>query len=240
MFEDLLWFGFQWQEGPDVGGPSSPYSQSERMQFYRGAFEQLKASGAIYACTCSRQDVLRSASAPHAAEDEPIYPGTCRPVPPRSGTTLSIPEPPPSEKTGVGVNWRFRVADGEVIEFVDGHLGRQRFTAGQDFGDFVIWRQDDIPAYQLAVVVDDGAMKITEVVRGEDLLRSTARQILIYRALGLQAPSFYHCPLLCDESGQRLAKRHAALSLRNLRERGNTPEELRAEWNSGGRKVPKR
>jgi glutamyl-tRNA synthetase len=125
------------------------------------------------------------------------------------------------------VNWRFRVPDGETISFTDGNFGAQQFVAGKDFGDFVVWRGDDVPAYQLACVVDDAAMGITEVVRGADLLLSTARQILLYRALGLTPPAFYHCALMLDEKGKRLAKRHDALSLRTLRERGETPESLR-------------
>ena len=128
------------------------------------------------------------------------------------------------------INWRFRVPDGEVISFVDGHYGTQHFVAGEDFGDFVVWRHDDIPSYQLAVVVDDAAMRITEVVRGEDLLKSTARQLLLYRALKLTAPQFYHCPLVTDHSGVRLAKRHDALSLRSLRANGEPPGALRQGW----------
>jgi len=125
------------------------------------------------------------------------------------------------------VNWRFRVPDGKTISFIDRCRGPQQFVAGKDFGDFVVWRHDDVPAYQLAVVVDDAAMQITEVVRGEDLLRSTARQLLLYHALGLPTPGFYHCPLVTDESGVRLAKRHDALSLRRLRAGGEHPERLR-------------
>jgi glutamyl-tRNA synthetase len=125
------------------------------------------------------------------------------------------------------VNWRFRVPDGERIDFVDARMGPQSFEARRDFGDFVVWRRDDVPAYQLAVVVDDAAMQVTEVVRGEDLLRSTARQILLQRALGLPTPQYYHCPLMTDENGVRLAKRHDALSLRELRRLGMLPEELR-------------
>jgi glutamyl/glutaminyl-tRNA synthetase len=129
---------------------------------------------------------------------------------------------------GALVNWRFRVPDGERIEFHDLRMGRQSFVAGRDFGDFLVWRRDDVPAYQLAVVVDDAAMRISEVVRGADLLRSTARQILLQRALGLATPEYFHCPLMTDEHGKRLAKRHDALSLRRLREQGMTPEQVRA------------
>ena len=234
MFDDLRWFGLQWQEGPDCGGPAAPYSQSERRKFYLAAFEKLRSAGVVYPCTCSRQDVLRALQAPHAGEDEPIYPGTCRP---KTGSKLQVEgctltgQPIQLATCNVQpatkVNWRFRVPDGEILSFVDGRCGRQQFVAGQDFGDFVAWRHDDVPAYHLAVVVDDAAMRITEAVRGEDLLKSTARQLLLYRALGLTPPEFYHCPLITDESGARLAKRHDALSLRTLRSKGCEPQELR-------------
>jgi glutamyl-tRNA synthetase len=127
-------------------------------------------------------------------------------------------------------SWRFLVPDGEVIEFEDGGRGPQRFVAGRDFGDFVIWRHDDLPSYQLAVVLDDAAMRMSEVVRGEDLLPSTARQWLLYRDLGLETPAFYHCPLLTNASGKRLAKREDALSLRALRRQGTAPEDIRRLW----------
>ncbi len=127
-----------------------------------------------------------------------------------------------------GVNWRFRVPDGEEICFTDLHLGPQRIVAVRDFGDFIVWRRDDVPAYQLAVVVDDAAMHITEVVRGADLLKSTARQILLFRALGLTPPAYYHCDLVRDQAGVRLAKRHDALSIRQLRKMGWTPERVRS------------
>jgi glutamyl-tRNA synthetase len=239
MYEDLRWFGLQWQEGPDRGGPLGPYSQSDRVTIYRAAFEQLRAGDFVYPCTCSRQDVLRALQAPHAGEDEPLYPGTCRPEKSDEGRAASDKENPSSSRTVVQrlspgirqpsllVNWRFRVPDGETIAFTDGRCGIQQYVAGKDFGDFVVWRHDDTPAYQLAVVVDDAAMQIAEVVRGEDLLNSTARQLLLYRALGLRVPAFYHCPLVKDESGARLAKRHDALSLRTLRAQGKSPEELR-------------
>jgi glutamyl-tRNA synthetase len=183
-------------------------------------------SGHIYPCTCSRKDLSRIAQAPHESgiaqrreQDEgPMYPGTCRPAP-GSAAVLSAENP-------AGVNWRFRVPDGEAIEFVDRNLGPQRFVAGEDFGDFPVWRRDDVPAYQLAVVADDLAMRVTEVVRGADLLLSTARQILLYRALGQAPPQWFHCALVVDERGERLAKRHDALSIRTLRRQRQTPEQL--------------
>ena len=215
MLEDLRWFGFEWSEGTDVGGPFAPYNQSERMSFYRAALEQLRAGGFIYPCTCSRKDIQQAVTAPHAADDEVVYPGICR-------------ENRKSEIVNRKFSWRFRVPDGETISFVDGNLGEQKFTAGKDFGDFVVWRHDDVPAYQLSCAVDDAAMRITEVVRGADLLVSTARQILLHRALGLTPPDFFHCELMLDEAGRRLAKRHDALSLRTLRGQGISPEKIRA------------
>jgi glutamyl-tRNA synthetase len=216
MFEDLRWFGIEWQEGPDVGGPFGPYSQSERRDFYLRAWRELVEGGFVYPCDCSRKDLAQSAQAPHDGDDEPIYPGICR--------DKVLDEIPDSPK---GRNWRFRVPDGERIAFNDLRKGAVEFEAGRDFGDFVVWRRDDVPAYQLAVVVDDEAMRITEVVRGEDLLRSTARQILLQRALGYRQLEYCHCELIEDETGQRLAKRHDALSLRELRARGVDPETLR-------------
>lgn len=222
MLEDLRWLGLRWQEGPDCGGPFGPYEQSRRRPFYQAAFEQLQAGGWVYRCRCTRKDVLRALEAPHATDEGPIYPGTCRPNP-----QAPILHDATKARAGVKLNWRFRVPAGEKVEFVDGHFGPQQFVAGKDFGDFVVWRHDDVPAYQLSVVVDDAAMRITEVVRGADLLLSTARQLLLYRALGHAPPAFFHCPLVTDEEGVRLAKRHDSLSLRTLRHQGLTPEMVR-------------
>ena len=216
MLEDLRWFGFEWSEGPDVGGKFAPYNQSERMSFYQAALEELRAGNFIYPCTCSRKDIQQAVTAPHAADDELIYPGTCR-----DNSKLKMK----NEKFA----WRFRVPDGETISFVDQNLGEKKFVAGKDFGDFVVWRGDGVPAYQLSCAVDDAAMAITEVVRGADLLVSTARQILIYRALGLPTPNYFHCELVLDNCGVRLAKRHDALSLRTLQGQGKTPDKLREE-----------
>jgi glutamyl-tRNA synthetase len=229
MFEDLRWIGLHWQEGPDRGGPFGSYTQSERREHYDRAFAALRAGGFVYPCKCSRRDVERAMQAPHQGEEEPLYPGTCRPGN-RSGIPVSDFDDSGKESHSSKLkwNWRFQVPDGEAVSFVDGAAGAQTFVAGKDFGDFVVWRHDDVPSYQLAVVIDDAAMRITEVVRGRDLLLSTARQILLYRAMGLNPPAYYHCPLMTDERGIRLAKRHDALSLRTLRASGNTPEALRA------------
>ena len=217
MYEDLHWLGIEWDEGPDNGGQFSPYSQSERREIYLAAWRQLRDTGFVYPCTCSRKELAASATAPNDSDDEPLYPGKCR------HRTDAI-----NFETPAGVNWRFRVPDGMEVPFHDQHLGAHKFGAGSDFGDFVVWRRDDVPAYQLAVVADDQAMQITEVVRGADLLKSTARQLLLYRALGWEAPQFYHCDLVRDEAGVRLAKRHDALSIRRLRESGWTAEKVRA------------
>lgn len=221
MLEDLRWFGFEWT-GPVV-------TQSERLPLYRAALVRLHAGGFIYPCSRSRRDVLAAASAPHEAclpgqgdeNDEPLYPPEFRPA-------AGSPLPPLTDP--VTTNWRFRVPDGETFAFTDGHYGEQRAVTGRDFGDFLVWRKDDAPSYQLACAVDDAAMDVTEVVRGADLLKSTFRQLLLYRALGLTAPAFYHCPLVTDEKGVRLAKRHDALALRTLREQGREPAQIRSDW----------
>jgi len=226
MMEDLRWLGIRWSEGPDCSGPYGPYSQSERRAHYLEAWRRLREGGFLYPCTCSRKDLAQAANAPNETDDEPVYPGTCR----ERKNVAEYMEP-------AGANWRFRVPDGEAVEFADLNLGRQRYVAGNDFGDFLVWRRDDVPAYQLAVVVDDAAMRITEVVRGADLLKSTARQLLLMRALGhsdlgYAAPDYFHCELVRDGDGVRLAKRHDALSIRHLRESGMTAEKVleMADW----------
>jgi glutamyl-tRNA synthetase len=218
MYEDLRWLGLDWDEGPDCGGAFGPYSQSERRSFYLAAWRHLRDGGWIYPCTCSRKDLLLAATAPDDSDDEPIYPGLCR------GRSDAMRFDAPA-----GVNWRFRVPHGERVSFTDLHFGPCSFVAGCDFGDFVVWRRDDIPAYQLAVVVDDAQMKITEVVRGADLLKSTARQLLMFRALGNPAPVYYHCDLVRDEQGERMAKRHDSASIRQLREKGWSAQRVLGE-----------
>jgi glutamyl-tRNA synthetase len=238
--EDLRWLGIRWDEGPDVGGPFAPYAQSARHEIYLAAWRRLLQSGFIYPCRCSRKDLAAALSAPHEGsnaeqdplDDEPVYPGTCRP---RHLENLHAnPDGIDLEKPA-GANWRFRVPDGEPIEFDDLNLGPQRFVAGADFGDFVVWRRDGAPSYQLACVADDAAMGITEVVRGADLLKSTARQILLNRALRFANPGWFHCSLVVDENGRRLAKRHDALSVRTLRQRGLAAYEVLAGELQAGR-----
>jgi glutamyl-tRNA synthetase len=238
--EDLRWLGIRWQEGPDLGGPFAPYAQSERRASYLAAWRKLLQGGFLFPCRCSRKDLEAALSAPHecslpsasgaqnkveaeSLDDEPVYPGTCR----AKNYIAQTPDSTASEIEEPGsLNWRFRVPDGEVVEFEDRNLGLQRFVAGVDFGDFVVWRRDGVPSYQLACVADDAAMRITEVVRGEDLLKSTARQMLLNHALGFENPAWFHCQLAVDAKGRRLAKRCDALSLRTLRHRGVTPMEI--------------
>ncbi|MGB7546185.1 MAG: glutamate--tRNA ligase family protein [Terracidiphilus sp.] len=254
--EDLRWLGIRWHEGPDVGGPFAPYAQSQRHILYLVAWRRLLQGGFIYPCRCSRKDLAAALSAPHESakaeqeppDDEPVYPGTCRPAPgtcrPAAMETVkAFDAAAPELEKPEGAHWRFRVPDGEAIEFDDLNMGPQRFVAGVDFGDFVVWRRDGtsgsprtgpprtslrpwgggVPSYQLACVADDADMQITEVVRGADLLKSTARQILLNRALGFGDPAWFHCRLVVDHNGRRLAKRHDALSIRALRQRGLTP-----------------
>lgn len=217
--DDLAWLGLAWTEGPDVGGPYGPYVQSERGSWHLDVWRRLEQAGVIYPSPHSRRDVEAAASAPQEQRpgedpEEPLFPPSLRP--PTWGRAV---EPG-------GVAWRFRVPDGKTITFDDGRAGRVVRTAGVDFGDFVVWRRDDLPAYELAVVADDHAMEIDEVVRGADLLTSTARQILLYETLGWPIPAFFHVPLVRDAGGQRLAKRAGGLSIRALRERGFTPADV--------------
>ncbi len=212
----LKWMGLKWQE-PVV-------TQSERLDNYQAALAKLHADGHIYPCSRSRKEVAAAAaSAPHesALNDEPIYPVDWRPSPDKIPTTLD---------DYLNCNWRFRVPDDTPIRFEDRALGPQNATAGGDFGDFLVWRKDGWPSYQLACAVDDGAMGITEVVRGADLIKSTFRQILLLRALGHGQPDYYHAPLMTDEQGERLAKRADSLSLKTLREQGVTPAEIIAKF----------
>ena len=212
--EDLRWLGLDWTEGPDVGGPHSPYEQSGRTASYLDVWRRLEAAGAIYPSPHSRRDVEEAATAPHGLDAEPVFPPALRP-----DRRERAAEPG-------GVAWRFRVPDGRTLEFDDAVQGTVRRTAGVDFGDFVVWRRDDLAAYELAVVADDHAMQIAEVVRGADLLTSTARQLLLFEALGWEAPAFCHAPLVCDAAGRRLAKRSGGLAIRDLRAAGWSPADV--------------
>jgi glutamyl-tRNA synthetase len=211
ILAELRWLGLDWDEGPDVGGPRGPYRQSERSPAYAEALARLRAAGLAYPCFCSRAEIAAASQAPHGpGDDGPPYPGTCRGLPAAEVARRSDLRPPA---------WRLRVEPGPV-ELDDGVHGRRAFDVAREVGDFVVMRADGIAAYQLGVVVDDAAMGVTDVVRGDDLLPSTARQLLLYRALGLAPPRFAHVPLVVGGDGERLAKRHGALSLGELVARG--------------------
>jgi glutamyl-tRNA synthetase len=211
---DLRWLGIDWDEGPDVGGPNAPYLQSERQERYEEALDRLAEQGLLFSCFCSRKEIAAAASAPHGPEDEgPRYPGTCRELGPAELTRFR----------GRNAAVRFRTPT-ESVRFRDLLQGSAEFRPADETGDFVVRRKDGVAAYQLAVVVDDAAMGITHVLRGADLLSSTARQLVLYRALQLDPPQWIHVPLLLGPDGERLSKRHGAVSLREMRKGGVRPE----------------
>lgn len=214
--DDLRWLGLDWDEGPDVGGPQGPYVQSQRLEHYAKAVEVLNKKGLIYPCVCSRNDVEHAQSAPHAGEDGPRYPGSCR------GRFDSFEEAAAALPAGRLPAWRFRVPDEQVV-LRDGFCGESAANVAQRDGDFVLARHQEGAGYMLGVVVDDAAMGITEVLRGDDLLPATHRQLLLYRALDLPPPSFTHVPLVVNTDGRRLAKRHGDTRISTLRELGLPP-----------------
>jgi len=211
--EDLRWLGLDWDEGPDCGGPFAPYVQSDRIHLYQAALSSLRKREVVYPCTCSRSDVETAQGAPHDGDEGPRYPGTCRD---RYAHFDDAASAMPAERIPA---WRFRVDEGSV-SFVDGFHGQQRQLVHSVVGDFVLARHVDGAGYMLAVVVDDAAMGITEVVRGDDLLSVTHRQLLLYKELGLQPPGFIHVPLVVSADGRRLAKRHGDTRIAALRKQG--------------------
>jgi glutamyl-tRNA synthetase len=212
---DLHWLGIDWDEGPDVGGPSGPYVQSERRSYHEEILDRLKALESVYPCTCTRSDVERASGAPHAEDEGPTYPGTCAHR--RAADAASLGDRP--------FAWRFRVPPG-IIAWDDLFLGRVELDPRRAGGDFIVARQPVGPSYQLAVVADDAAMGVSQVVRGADLVPSTPRQILLYRRLGRPEPSFGHIPLGVAPDGRRLAKRDGSLKLATLRAAGVDPRIL--------------
>ena len=213
--EDLQWLGLAWDEGGSAGGPDAPYFQSQRTALYEAALARLRGMGLVYPCFCTRAQ-LHAASAPHREDGLTVYPGTCRGLTPEDIARR--------EAAGRKGALRLRVPE-ETVTFTDGNLGEVTESLPTDCGDFLLRRSDGLFAYQLAVVVDDAAMGVTEVVRGADLLSSTPRQLLLYELLGWEAPEFYHFPLLLSLDGRRLSKRDRDLGLGALRER-YTPEEI--------------
>jgi glutamyl-tRNA synthetase len=212
---DLRWLGLDWDEGPDRGGPNAPYVQSDRRALYDDALDRLKEAELVYPCTCTRADIERAASAPHAEDEGPTYPGTCAHR--VAADARALGDRP--------FAWRFRVAPGPVA-WDDLFLGPRELDPARLGGDFIVARNTLGPSYQLAVVVDDALMGVTQVVRGADLVPSTPRQILLYRALGWTPPDFGHVPLVVGPDGRRLAKRDGSIKLSTLREQGADPRRL--------------
>jgi glutamyl-tRNA synthetase len=207
LMQDLTWLGLDWDEGPDKGGDYGPYLQDERRNLYQAALEKLEDLGFIYPCYCTRAEL--AASAPHGTQGERVYQGVCR----------------SRKREDRPAALRLRAKAGQ-ISFIDGLRGRKCQDILKEVGDFVVRRSDGVHAYQLAVVVDDAAMEISHVLRGDDLLDSTPRQLLLYELLDLKAPSFFHVPLLVGSDGHRLSKRHGDLSLASLRRHGVRPEQI--------------
>ena len=219
MLDDLHWLGLNWDEGPDCGGPYAPYTQSERTSIYTHYLERLQAENRVYPCYCSRAEVAQVPSAPQqGSEDGSRYPCTCR--------NLTEVQRQQYEASGRRPSLRFRVDDNRIVNFHDRVMGPVTQHVQQAVGDFIVCRADGIFSYQFAVVVDDALMHIHQVVRGNDLLTSTARQILLYEALGFPIPTFAHVPLLVDERGNRLSKRTQSMGLEPLREQGATPQQI--------------
>jgi glutamyl-tRNA synthetase len=208
MIDDLRWLGFDWDGDVVV--------QSERREGYRSVFERL--AGRVYPCRCTRGDIAAAQSAPHEGDQEPHYPGTCR------------------DFGGPGIAWRLKVEPG-LVKFADRFYGPQSIDVAGTVGDFVVAKTPEQPAYQLAVVADDLAQGVTEVVRGDDLIPWTGRQILLHRALGEMPPAYGHVPLVVGTDGKRLAKRFSDVQIATFRARGISPERLigvLAEWSGLG------
>jgi glutamyl-tRNA synthetase len=217
QMEDLAWLGLDWDEGPDLGGPFAPYTQSERSAVYEDALRRLAGAGFLFPCRLSRKDLQAMASAPHGSEDAP-YPASLRPAQLEPDWFERLRNP---GRTDAAI--RFRVDD-HPVSFVDRVQGPITERVDLAVGDFVLKRRDGLWAYQLAVVVDDLAMAIDDVVRGADLLASTARQIQLIEALGGTPPAYAHVPLMVNARGEKLSKRDGGLTLRSLREAEVAPE----------------
>jgi len=214
IMRDLVWLGLDWDEGPDVGGPYSPYVQNERRQLYQVMLDKLIYADLVYPCYCSRAEILSAASAPHTGEGESGYPGTCRNLGDKR-----------NRYDGRKPALRIMVPD-KTLSFNDGVRGQVGQNLAKTTGDFIVRRSDGVHAYQLAVVVDDAMMKISHVLRGNDLLLSTPRQLFLYQVLGFTPPQFTHVPLLYSPDGHRLAKRQQQLTLAALRQEKVAAEKI--------------
>lgn len=214
---DLRWLGLTWDEGPDCGGQHGPYVQSERSEIYQAALDRLIAANHVYPCTCTRAEILRAASAPHAEDEQPLYPGTC--VHRHASEWVAL------QAQGRHFAWRFRSV-GRRVDWQDQLLGEQSHELSHIGGDFIVARSGGVYGYQLAVVVDDAAMGVTQVVRGHDLVDSTPRQVLIQEALDLPRPAYWHVGLVKGPDGKRLAKRDQSVKIAEIRASGMSPSEI--------------
>jgi glutamyl-tRNA synthetase len=217
LLSDLKWLGLNWDEGPDIGGPGAPYREAERGEFYAGLFAQLLAQERLYPCYCTPAELELSRKLQRMASKPPRYAGTCR--------NLSTGERAQREAQGLKPTLRFAVPAGEVIEFVDTVHGAQRF-ASEDIGDFIVRREDGTSAFFFCNAVDDSVMGVTQVLRGDDHLTNTPRQLLILDALQLRRPQYGHVGLLMGADGTPLSKRHGSTSVQEFRERGFRPEAI--------------
>lgn len=222
--DDLHWLGLDWDEGPDLGGPHEPYVQTERRSLYDQALRTLQLTDRVYPCVCSRSDVAAAASAPHEGGEGPIYPRTCQ-----SHTAATA-----EQLSGRPYAWRLRTDD-RLLSWHDLVQGSQSGCVASELGDFIVAKSDGSPAYQLAVVVDDHAMGVTEVVRGSDLMPSTLRQLFLFHHWGWEPPRYGHVPLIVGPDGRRLAKRHGDTRLSTLRGAGGSAERLIGllAWSAG-------
>lgn len=212
--DDLAWLGLTWDEGPERGGSCGPYLQTQRMSIYQQVLQDMISRNRVYPCCCTRKDIQNAGSAPHFDHEPAIYPGTC------AGWKHGMPLP--DEGTYC---WRFRSSQ-RVFEFDDRVLGLQETRPSETLGDFPVTQKNGEPSYQLAVTVDDSMMGITEVVRGNDLVASTFRQLQIFEFLNASPPSYAHVPLVLGADGRRLAKRHGDTRLSTFRSSGVTPQQI--------------
>lgn len=228
IIDDLLWLGITFDEGPHLAspGPSAPYRQSERTEIYAAALRKLAVAGLIYPCTCSRRDLQSAASAPHGP-DGPIYPGTCGKLPQTQDIDTLLTQAISNPGKPLHANLRFRSSDLPPVTIQDEVHGTITWDLAREIGDFVVLRRDGLWAYQFVCAVDDGEMGVNRIVRGDDLLTSTPRQVAIIKALGLSEPVYRHVPLMTDEHGNRLSKRDAAASIDALRDSGTTTAQIR-------------
>jgi len=220
VLEDLRWLGLDWDPHPGVSRNEGVDYQSTRLDLYRSVLKDWANNGLVYPCSVTRKQLRSHRNLKYSDHGEALFPEELRP----KGDLSDLVDW--DSETFFQTTWRWRVAYGEKTGFHDARIGEQELISGVDYGDFLVWSREGFPSYETAVVLDDIRSGITEVVRGEDLLVSTARQLRLYRALGSEVPTFYHCPLVRDKNGVRLAKSFDSESIRSYRERGYHPADF--------------